>query len=145
MRCSKCGEDKAADQFGPSAELWPERRECKPCSARRSQLKRHGLTKDDRQVIADHQGGCAICGHHDPGSKGWVVDHDHRCCPGERSCPKCRRGVLCNYCNQMLGSAFDRVQTLEAAIEYLTRPNGDGVCDGWHDPLPCRPALCRGQ
>lgn len=142
MLCSRCGEDQPADQFGPSAPLWPERRQCKSCSRRASQIKRHGITKEDRQVVADHQGGCAICGHSDPGAKGWVIDHDHQCCPGERSCPKCRRGVLCGYCNQMLGSAFDRIAILKAAIAYLERHRDSRVCTDWHAPLECHPNLC---
>lgn len=98
------------------------------------------MTVQQKQQIADHQGGCAICGHHDPGTRGWVVDHDHMCCDSEKSCPKCRRGVLCGYCNQMLGSAFDRVQTLTAAVAYLEK-HAVGTCD-WHMPLACATGLC---
>ena len=142
MLCSRCHEDQDESEFGPSAAMWPQHRQCKRCSRRSSQLKRHGVTKEDRQQIADFQGGCAICGHHEPGTKGWVVDHDHRCCPGERSCQKCRRGVLCGYCNQMLGSAFDRIETLTAAIEYLKRHASSMTCTGWHAPIECSPRIC---
>jgi hypothetical protein len=31
------------------------------------------------------------------------VDHDHRCCPGERSCGQCVRGLAHHACNRRLG------------------------------------------
>lgn len=113
---------------------------CKQCERNRASLRKHGITVADKQLIADHQGGCAICHHPDPGSKGWTVDHDHECCSGEKSCPKCRRGILCGWCNKMLGAAFDRPQILSAAIEYLER-HASGTCE-WHMPLVCAPGLC---
>jgi hypothetical protein len=142
MLCSRCGQDQPDDQFGPSAKMWPERRECRSCSSSRSQRRRHGLTKQERQQIADYQGGCRICGHSDPGKRGWIVDHDHTCCPGEESCPKCRRGIVCTYCNSMLGYAFDRIQTLTSAIDYLTERQKEAGCNGWHLPIVCGPSIC---
>lgn len=138
MICSFCKEDKPDSEFGRAAPharwgMW-----CKPCERNRASLRKHGITVQQKTEIAEHQGGCAICGHKDPGAKGWVVDHDHACCAGVNSCPKCRRGVLCGYCNGMLGYAFDRVQILEAAIAYLKR--GPGCV--WHMPLACAPSMC---
>lgn len=142
MICSRCKADQPRDQFGPSAENWPERRVCRPCSRRVAQKRRHGLYPEQKTAIADHQGGCAICGHPEPGAKGWVLDHDRSCCDSDASCPKCRRGVLCQWCNSMLGYAFDRPETLQAAIEYLNaRSNAERICD-WHAPLACADGLC---
>lgn len=31
------------------------------------------------------------------------VDHNHSCCGKEKSCIKCRRGLLCQSCNHMVG------------------------------------------
>lgn len=138
--CTFCKVEKAADQFArsfphPRYGMW-----CKECERNRASIRRHGMTVAQKQKIADHHGGCAICGHSDPGTKGWTVDHDHQCCSGENSCPKCRRGVLCGWCNKMLGAAFDRPQILSAAIAYLER-HASGSCD-WHMPLACAPSLC---
>lgn len=32
-----------------------------------------------------------------------AIDHDRRCCPGNNSCGKCIRGLLCTDCNTSLG------------------------------------------
>ena len=49
-----------------------------------------------------------------------AVDHDHGCCPGERSCGKCVRGLVCRDCNAMLGLARDNADSLRRAASYLT-------------------------
>ena len=140
MRCSFCNQEKPMTQFSrshphPRYGMW-----CKECESNRASIRKHGITVAQKQQIADHQGGCAICGHSDPGAKGWTVDHDHECCPGANSCPKCRRGILCGWCNKMLGSAFDRPQILRSAISYLEK-HATGTCD-WHMPLACAPGMC---
>lgn len=141
MICTRCGIDQPPEQFGPSAPMWPERRICRPCGRRITQIKRHGLPTEDRAIIAAAQGGCAICHHPEPSKKGWVVDHDRECCPGDKSCPKCRRGVVCQWCNSVLGYAFDRLETLRGAIAYLERPRD---CT-WHTGVECSDALCEGR
>ena len=50
-----------------------------------------------------------------------VVDHDHACCPGGKSCGKCIRGILCRDCNLMLGHSRDNIKTLKKAIKYLKK------------------------
>lgn len=138
MMCSNCTVDQPRDQFGPSAEQWSRHRMCRTCNRLRSQRKRHGLTQDERAQIAAAQGGCAICGHPEPSTKGWVVDHDRSCCDKDASCPKCRRGVICQWCNSVIGYAFDRVETLRRAIAYLEAPR---TCS-WHMPIACAPSIC---
>lgn len=54
----------------------------------------------------------------------WIVDHDHSCCPGERSCGKCVRGLLDQKCNTMIGMARDNVATLTRAQIYLEVSDG---------------------
>lgn len=138
MLCNTCRIDQARDQFGPSADQWPSHRECRKCSRRKASIRKHGIDAAQKAEIAAAQGGCRICGHPEPSEKGWVVDHDRSCCPGDKSCPKCRRGVICQWCNSVLGNAFDRPQILQAAIEYLARHRD---CS-WHMPVACAPGIC---
>lgn len=48
-----------------------------------------------------------------------VVDHDHACCPGERSCGVCVRGFLCGNCNSAIGLLGDSVDVALRASAYL--------------------------
>lgn len=139
MICTTCEVDRPLDEFPkkpPSQYKWM----CRSCERNRASIRKHGITIQDKERIAQHQCGCAICGHTLPGGRGWVVDHDHECCDGEKSCPRCRRGILCTYCNALLGNAFDRVEILKAAIQYL-ESYAPGICD-WHRPVACAPRIC---
>jgi len=42
-----------------------------------------------------------------------VIEHDHRCCPQNRSCEICRRGLACGPCNTIIGLARDDSDLLE--------------------------------
>lgn len=48
-----------------------------------------------------------------------VIEHDHRCCPQNRSCPDCRRGLACNTCNRIIGFARDDPDMLERIAANL--------------------------
>jgi hypothetical protein len=80
-------------------------------------LKRaYGLTVEGYFAILSAQGGgCAICGKtsEEQGRK-LAVDHCHA--TGKV------RGILCDPCNQGLGSYRDNVTLLRRAIEYLETP-----------------------
>lgn len=140
--CPICHVEHPLTEF-PKKPTGPFSWMCKACERNRASLRKHGITNQQKQQIADHHGGCQICGHEDPGSRGWNVDHDRSCCEGETSCPKCRRGILCGWCNKMLAYAFDRQQILCAAIDYLER-HATGMCD-WHMPLACADGLCTNE
>ncbi|OXM65385.1 endonuclease VII domain-containing protein [Amycolatopsis vastitatis] len=73
------------------------------------------------QILADQGHQCALCGTDSPGSKGWMVDHDHTCCRGIRSCGACIRGILCGHCNSGLGHFRDSPDRLRKAIDYMDR------------------------
>jgi hypothetical protein len=76
---------------------------------------RYGLTPEQyNRLMFLQKGICAGCSN--PAT---CVDHDHNCCPGERSCGKCVRGLLCKACNSTLGLAKDNTTTLRNLITYI--------------------------
>lgn len=88
-----------------------------------ARLKRlYGMTQDQFDALLERQDGCAICHTQTPGGRGtWHVDHDHSCCPGEKSCGSCVRGLLCSSCNQGIGLFRDDPSIIESALRYLER------------------------
>jgi hypothetical protein len=90
--------------------------------------------EDYDRILEKQGGGCAICGKV-PSEHGWerslAVDHDHACCPKDRSCGKCIRGLLCAGCNTGLGKFYDNVELLMAAAAYIK----DSCCDGQAQPV----------
>lgn len=80
----------------------------------------HKITLKQFFDILEEQGNvCKICKKSNNNERGWVVDHDHNCCPKDKSCEKCRRGILCQSCNKTLGFAKDNPEILQNAINYL--------------------------
>lgn len=89
-------------------------------------LKRFGLTVENyEKLLARHDGRCWRCKRFEvaKGPGGIVqrlsVDHDHACCPGDGSCGKCVRGLLCVGCNMVLGR-IDGGQ-VDSYIAYLAQ------------------------
>ena len=74
-----------------------------------------------RAVLSVQQDCCAICGVREPAPPGrrFSVDHDHSCCPGEKMCGRCTRGLLCGRCNSGLGFFQDDPERLRTAADYL--------------------------
>lgn len=153
-RCSKCKATKPVNQFSKNCRTkdgltaW-----CKQCisvaakakrkshpelmreQGRRSKLKhRFNMTPQQWDALYASQGGlCAICGRKSNRSR-MHTDHDHSCCPGERSCGKCVRGLLCRDCNYKLLGHICRegtqgkahaIDVLKRAIAYLERVASD--------------------
>lgn len=58
-----------------------------------------------------------------PARHGVHVDHDHRCCPGDRSCGLCIRGLAHDSCNKNLGfvEALVRLVGVERAHVVIDR------------------------
>jgi len=71
------------------------------------------------EMLKDQKGVCAICGGTNQSEKALAVDHDHACCPGERSCGECVRGLLCEACNLSIGRMQDDPIRLIKASEYI--------------------------
>lgn len=87
--------------------------------------KRHGpWIAEDWAAMWDKQGGCCyLCGSELTEGKAFV-DHDHRCCPNDRSCRVCRRGIACDRCNVAIGMAADdpdRLRRMAANLEVALR------------------------
>ena len=141
-------EPKAARYFtgkpckrGHIAERYTSTRTCVMCAAERclewqsankrkylnaqNESRRIRLFGIDRtrydSMLAAQGGGCAICGGPNRGGRMLAVDHDHSCCPGERTCGKCVRGLLCDSCNHAIGKFRDDPELLIKAAHYLRR------------------------
>lgn len=140
MICGFCKVDKPRSEFGAAPPRPHYNKWCRACERNRASVRKHGVTAEQKVQIAGYNCGCAICGHPTPGGRGWVVDHDHECCDGQKSCPTCRRGILCVYCNAVLGNAFDRIEILQSAIDYL-KDHASGICE-WHRPVACSERIC---
>ena len=89
---------------------------------RKYDLKRkYGLDLEKYESILISQNNkCKICGLDISNYNAYLaIDHDHNCCPGEITCGKCIRGLLCRNCNQMLGNAKDSIDVLKNGVLYL--------------------------
>lgn len=88
----------------------------------RSRLKHtYNFSEESYKELLESQNySCAICGiHQDDMKKRLNLDHDHNCCPGESSCGKCIRGLLCSVCNSAIGLLKDSEEVIEMALNYL--------------------------
>jgi hypothetical protein len=60
-----------------------------------------------------------------------TIDHDHRCCPGRKSCGQCVRHLLCHRCNFMLGVVEAKPQLIHRFADYIDlRPLKDYPGEG---------------
>ena len=102
----------------------------KRIARRRHLMGTYNITPEQYDEILARQGGhCAMCPAvvADEAGRQLHVDHDHSCCPGDRSCGRCVRGLLCKRCNTMLGCADDDVARLLAAVQYLAAHHADAL------------------
>ncbi len=82
----------------------------------------YGLTLEEYEVMFLSQDGkCAICKEEQQDGIRLCVDHDHSCCPGNKSCGKCIRKLLCTRCNTTLGKVNEDVAILESMIDYIKK------------------------
>jgi NMD protein affecting ribosome stability and mRNA decay len=108
--CKKCGKKVRIRAKGL----------CRACYAASGRLVKMGLPEDAYETMFEAQKGvCAICGNPEKvrngrrrgGYKKMAMDHDHK--TGKV------RGLLCQMCNQGLGSFKDSPDLLTKAIKYL--------------------------
>jgi len=145
--CKTCQQEKAIDQFALETSSKNGRKyrrlHCIPCRAesqrvfyygsperlqyrrRKALLARFNLTIEQYDEMATAQDNkCAICKQECSTGKMLAVDHDHACCPVDRTkrtnktCGKCTRGLLCTRCNIGLGY-LRTLNLLSSAINYL--------------------------
>lgn len=116
MYCYNCGVYRDEYEFNLSNTL------CDPCHKRNRTAKNYGVSLQELDRLYADNLNCNICQSNLATTKNRHIDHDHACCPGQRSCGKCIRGILCQACNMMLGFAKDDLDTLAAAINYLSKP-----------------------
>ena len=141
-RCPTCGETKPLEEFAVAKRRKDGRASnCKVCKramdkayhAKSYETKikprrqtdeyrvkalcwKYGLTIEQAEALFERSGGiCEICIE----APANCVDHDHSCCPTERTCGKCVRGLLCKNCNWSIGHMKDSPKRLRAAAEYL--------------------------
>jgi hypothetical protein len=147
-RCRKCGEHKPLDEFNRDRRSDDGRYTyCQICHRaaataryhtldkvvvrrenRRRLLSKYALGHEEYEGMLVEQGRCcAICGvdRARPNTEAeWAIDHDHACCPGDGSCGRCVRGLLCFRCNVKLGILED-VEFTKSARAYLARHASD--------------------
>jgi Recombination endonuclease VII len=96
--------------------------------ARRNHVKKtYNITQEDYLRKSEKQNHvCMICGLPETcvthGTLSHLcIDHDHSCCPGNKSCGNCVRDLICRRCNAILGRVNDDIELLEKVIQYLRR------------------------
>lgn len=87
----------------------------------------HGMTPEDHEAMVVAQGSlCYLCGdilkfEREGRARQAYIDHDHRCCPAQRSCASCRRGLACPGCNYIIGFARDDPERLMRIASNLKK------------------------
>lgn len=120
--CTACREWKPTTDFSKaSASRDGLNYLCRRCQASNRMKAKYGIDLDHYEALLDSQGGrCGLCRRPAPdGQKRLAVDHNHKCCPGEASCGKCIRGLLCPTCNQGLGLFQENGAIIMRAARYV--------------------------
>jgi len=127
--CAWCGTPATYRNAGRG--VWPY--VCNPCMTPLrfvvNRLRDHRVPIDRVRLLLTNPC-CETCGvniitpgrAHTPGAGRaalLAVDHDHNCCPGQHSCGKCVRGLICGNCNTALGLAHNDAATLRQLADYL--------------------------
>jgi hypothetical protein len=97
----------------------------------RYRLSRYGITEDEYNAMLMAQCGvCLICEKPPKGgiksSSKLNIDHDHKCCPGQKSCGKCVRALLCHTCNLLVGRIEKDYDLVMRMIDYIAAGGSRG-------------------
>ena len=122
--CKECNTARAKEWYSNNSEKAKQRRTTAkktPLTAKRSNLKRYGLTVEDYdRMFKEQNSACAICNQlevlvdqRSGKLLNLAVDHCH--VTGKV------RGLLCSRCNKMLGLSSDNLEILSKAQEYLVK------------------------
>lgn len=117
--CSKCKVEKDGTDFNVQRSTKSGLSGlCKGCDhdqARRQRwIRKYGITPERyEELLAEQNGGCAICGQACSTGQFLSVDHDH--VTGEV------RGLLCRQHNRALGLFDDDPELLRISRDYLLR------------------------
>jgi len=92
----------------------------------RAHFKKYGVTQEwfDKK-LTQQKGCCAICGTNgNQRTRRFAIDHDHSCCGKNCACDNCRRDILCDKCNFILG-VIENIEWSAKALAYLQRHGKD--------------------
>ncbi len=125
--CLTCRTELPAGEFNrEKASTDGLARVCRDCRRDVRTAQYYGISPATYRRLLDEQGGaCRICrkpetATHQSGTlRRLAVDHDHKCCPGKRSCGKCVRGLLCARCNSAIGLVDESLAVIESMASYL--------------------------
>jgi hypothetical protein len=128
--CLTCISDRKGEYCAAGLHLRSEHENkygaCRACqSAKMVHVRRkvkYDLTPEQfEDKLKSQDGRCTICLEDLDFEKhnGVCIDHDHACCPGEKTCGLCVRDILCDMCNKLLGNARENVEIMENAINYI--------------------------
>jgi hypothetical protein len=128
-RCRTCDEIHPVDNFNKDKTRSDGLMSvCRPCYnkkirkkydpfKKRSMRLKHtyGITREEYDLkLQEQDNGCAICKSDKPGGNGgFYVDHNHT--TGQV------RGLLCHWCNFMIGQCKENPEILRSGIEYLKK------------------------
>jgi hypothetical protein len=146
QKCNRCDNWHTYESGMYRTTRYGYRTTCKECDADTDRTRRekdpeahrlkfikHRYGVDYASLLLEQQGTCAICETDTPnnGRKTFDVDHDHTCCAAHQSCGNCVRGLLCSYCNMLIGMYKEDLTVIEtlhggskwgdSAVEYLTK------------------------
>ena len=126
-KCITCGESTSEPRANYCKTCWLGRPVDGPTMIRRrARLKAwFKLSLEDYdEMLRKQNNKCAICLiDQSELSKSLSIDHDRKCCPEEKSCGKCVRGLLCSNCNFAIGLLKDNEVTIQMAYKYVTTYN----------------------